>query len=139
MISDPIGDMLIRVKNGYLARKDIVEVPYSKMKEEIAKLLVKEGYLKNVKCQTRLPDGQVSNVKWKKTLVLTLKYQGKRPAIEEVKRISKPGVRIYAKAGEIPKVKYGFGITIVSTSKGIMIDSQAKKKNLGGEVICQVW
>ncbi|MGB9706702.1 MAG: 30S ribosomal protein S8 [Microgenomates group bacterium] len=132
MISDPIGDMLIRIKNGYLARKQLVEVPYSKMKEEIAKILVKEGYLKNVKCQ-------ISNVKWKKSLVLTLKYEGKKPALEEVKQISKPGVRIYAKAGEIPKVKYGFGITIVSTSKGIMTDKEARKRNLGGEVICQVW
>ena len=132
VVNDPIGDMLIRIKNGYLARKDVVEVPYSKMKEEIAKILVKEGYLKNVKYQ-------MENVKWKKTLILTLKYEGKRPAIEGVKRISKPGVRIYAKAGEIPKVKYGFGITIVSTSKGIMTDREAKKKNLGGEVICQVW
>jgi len=132
VVNDPIGDMLIRIKNGYLARKDVVEVPYSKMKEEIAKLLVKEGYLKNLK-------SQMSNVKSGKILRIELKYEGKRPAIEGVKRISKPGVRIYAKAGEIPKVKYGFGITIVSTSKGIMTGREAKKKNLGGEVICQVW
>ena len=132
VVNDPIGDMLARIKNGYLARKNVVEVPYSKMKEEIAKLLVKEGYLRNVKCQ-------MTNGKWKKTLVLTLKYEGGRPAIEEVKRVSKPGVRIYAKAREIPKVKYGFGITIISTSKGIMTDKEARKKNLGGEVICQVW
>jgi len=129
VVNDPIGDMLIRIKNGYLARKNVVEVPYSRMKEEIAKLLVKEGYLKKFK---------IENLKFK-ILKLELKYEGKRPAIEEVKRISKPGVRIYAKAREIPKVKYGFGITIVSTSKGIMTDSQARKKNLGGEVICQVW
>jgi small subunit ribosomal protein S8 len=129
VVNDPIGDMLIRIKNGYLARKDVVEVPYSKMKEEIAKILVKEGYLKKFK---------IENLKFK-ILKLELKYEGKRPAIEGVKRISKPGVRIYAKAGEIPKVKYGFGITIVSTSKGIMTDREAKKKNLGGEVICQVW
>jgi len=131
-MSDPIGDMLIRIKNGYRARKQIVEVPYSKIKEEIAKILVKEGYLKNVKCQ-------MSNVKSGKILRIELKYEGKKPAIEEVKRISKPGVRIYAKAGKIPKVKFGFGITILSTSKGIMTDKQAKKENLGGEVICQVW
>jgi len=129
VVNDPIGDMLIRIKNGYLARRAVVEVPYSKMKEEIAKLLVKEGYLKKFK---------IENLKFK-ILKLELKYEGKRPAIEGVKRISKPGVRIYAKAGEIPKVKYGFGITIVSTSKGIMTGKEAKKKNLGGEVICQVW
>ena len=132
VVNDPIGDMLIRIKNGYLARKDVVEVPYSRVKEEIAKILVKEGYLRNVKCQ-------MTNGKSGKILRIELKYDGKRPAIEEVKRISKPGVRIYAKAGEIPKVKYGFGITIVSTSKGIMTDKEAKEKNLGGEVICQVW
>jgi small subunit ribosomal protein S8 len=129
VVNDPIGDMLIRIKNGYLARKNVVEVPYSRMKEEIANLLVKEGYLKKFK---------IENLKFK-ILKLELKYEGKRPAIEGVKRISKPGVRIYAKAGEIPKVKYGFGITIVSTSKGIMTGREAKKKNLGGEVICQVW
>jgi len=129
VVNDPIGDMLIRIKNGYLARKVVVEVPYSKMKEEIAKLLVKEGYLKKFK---------IENLKFK-ILKLELKYEGKKPVIEGVKRISKPGVRIYAKAGEIPKVKYGFGITIVSTSKGIMTGREAKKKNLGGEVICQVW
>ena len=129
VVNDPIGDMLIRIKNGYLARKDVVEVSYSKMKEEIAKLLVKEGYLKKFK---------IENLKFK-ILKLELKYEGKKPVIEGVKRISKPGVRIYAKAGEIPKVKYGFGITIVSTSKGIMTGREAKKKNLGGEVICQVW
>ncbi len=131
-MSDPIGDMLIRIKNGYRARKQVVEIPYSKIKEEIAKILVKEGYLKNLK-------SQMSNVKTQKTLNLTLKYEGKKPAIEEIKRISKPGVRIYAKAGKIPKVRLGFGITILSTSKGIMTDKQAKKENLGGEVICQVW
>jgi len=129
VVNDPIGDMLIRIKNGYLARKVVVEVPYSIMKEEIAKLLVKKGYLKKFK---------IENLKFK-ILKLELKYEGKRPGIEGVKRISKPGVRTYAKAGEIPKVKYGFGITIVSTPKGIMTGREAKKKNLGGEVICQVW
>jgi len=129
VVNDPIGDMLIRVKNGYLARKEVVEVPYSKIKEEIAKLLVKEGYFKKFK---------IENLKFK-ILKLELKYEGKRPALEGVKRISKPGVRIYAKAGEIPKVKYGFGITVVSTPKGIMTDKEARKNNLGGEIICQVW
>jgi len=140
-MSDPIGDMLIRIKNGYRARKQIVEVPYSKIKEQIAKILVKEGYLKNVKCQSPLrgSPSDRSNVKSGKILRIELKYEGKKPAIEEVKRISKPGVRIYAKAGKIPKVRFGFGITILSTSKGIMTDKQAKKENLGGEVICQVW
>jgi len=139
MINDPIGDMLIRIKNGYLARKDVVEVPYSRMKEEIAKILVKEGYLESSKSKISPPKRRSRRNSKFKILELKLKYEGKGPAIEEVKRISKPGVRIYAKADEIPKVKYGFGITIVSTPKGIMTDKEARKKNLGGEVICQVW
>lgn len=129
MLSDPIADMLIRIKNGYRAGKQVVEVPYSKTKEAIAKILLKEGYLKKFK---------IKNLKFK-ILELSLKYEGKKPALEEVKRISRPGVRIYTKAGKIPKVRFGFGITIVSTPKGLMTDKEAKKRNLGGEVICQVW
>lgn len=131
MITDPIGDMLIRIKNGYRARKQVVKVPYSSQKETIAKVLVKEGYLEK---------SQVASQKSKvKTLELTLKYEGKKPALEGVRRVSKPGVRIYARKDKIPKVKFGLGITIVSTPKGIMTGKEAQKKNLGGEVICQVW
>lgn len=128
-MTDPIADFLIRIKNGYLAGKKQVEVPYSKIKEKIAQILVKEGYLKEFK---------IENLKFK-ILKLTLKYEGKKPALEEVRRISKPGLRIYAKAKKIPAVRFGFGITIVSTSSGLMTLSQARKKNLGGEVICQIW
>lgn len=128
-MTDPIADFLIRIKNGYLAGKKQVVVPYSKIKEKIAQILVKEGYLKKLK---------IKNEKFK-ILELELKYKGKKPVLEEVKRISKPGLRIYAKAKKIPAVRFRFGITIVSTPSGLMSDREARKKNLGGEVICQVW
>lgn len=131
VVSDQIGDFLIRIKNGYLARKRQVEVSWSKMKEGIAEILIKEGYLKKSEVKS-----QKSKVK---TIELGLKYEGKVPALTNVKRISKPGLRIYARADRIPKEKYGFGITIISTPKGLMTDKEARKKKLGGEVICQVW
>lgn len=133
MISDPIADMLIRIKNAYLVQKEGVRVPYSKIKEKIGQILVKGGYLKELKVNEK-PAPLA-----KKSLELFLKYEGKTPAIVDVKRISKPGLRIYAASRVVPRVKLGFGITIVSTSKGLMTDKQAKKKNLGGEIICQVW
>lgn len=125
MINDTIADMLIRIKNGYLARKDMVIVPLSKTNEKLSRILVAEGFLKEAKV--------------KKDLELFLKYAGKSPAIVDVRRISKPGLRVYAPSQKIPRVKLGYGITIVSTSSGLMTGKQAKKKNLGGEVICQVW
>jgi len=132
MFTDPIADMLIRIKNGYQARKKLVEMPYSKLKAEIAGLLVKEGYLKKSVLKE-------SPIKTFKTLELILKYDGKEPVLTGVKRLSKPGLRVYARATAIPRVRVGFGVTIVSTSKGLMTDKKARKKNLGGEVICQVW
>jgi small subunit ribosomal protein S8 len=132
-MTDPIGDFFIRIKNGYLAGKRQVLVPYSKIKEQLAKILVEEGYLK--KCQISNVKSQMSN----KNLELELKYEGRKPVLTDVKRISKPGLRIYAKAKKIPKVRSGFGITIVSTPQGLMTDTQAGKKNLGGEIICQIW
>jgi small subunit ribosomal protein S8 len=131
VMTDPIGDFLIRIKNGYLAGKRQVLVPYSRIKERLGQILVKEGYLENVKCQ-------MSNVKFK-ILELELKYEKRRPVLTEVRRISKPGLRIYSPSSRIPRVRQGFGITIISTSKGLMTDKEAKKKNLGGEIICQVW
>jgi small subunit ribosomal protein S8 len=131
VVIDPLADFLIRIKNGYLVRKKVVDVPWSKMKGKLAEMLVKEGYLKNSK---------VKSEKSKfKTLELELKYEGKKPALTGVKRISKPGVRIYAKVSKIPKVKQGFGITISSTPKGLMTDKEAKKSHQGGEIICQIW
>lgn len=130
-MTDPIADMLTRIRNGYLAGKQIVDVPYSRLKEEIAKILVREKFLAEVKVQGKKPR--------EKKIVLTLRYKGKEPALAGIKRISKPGLRVYAKAGKIPPVRLGFGITIVSTSSGLMTDREARRKNLGGEIICQVW
>ena len=129
VMTDPLADILATIKNGYLAHKNQLAVPYSKIKEKLAQILVKEGFLEKLK---------VISAKFK-VLELALKYEGKKPAVKEVVRISKPGLRVYAGVAKIPKVKYGPGVTIVSTSVGLMIGSEAKKKNLGGEVICQIW
>jgi len=135
VVTDPVADFIIRIKNGYLVRKKLVEVPWSKMKEKLAEMLVKEGFLK--KAQVNPPAG---GEKGKfKTLELELKYEGKKPALTEVKRISKPGVRIYAKVNKIPRVRLGVGITIISTPQGLMTDREARKNHQGGELICQIW
>lgn len=129
VVTDPIADFLIRIKNACLVKKKLVEMPWSKMKEKMAEILVKEGFLKSAK---------VKGEKFK-ILALELKYGGKRPAITEVKRISKPGVRIYEKVNKIPKVRQGVGITIISTPQGLMTDKEARKNHQGGEIICQIW
>ena len=126
MVSDPIGDFLIRIKNGYLARKKKVTAPFSKIKEKLAKILVDSGYLAELK-------------KDKNKLIVRLRYPEGKPALEEVRRISKPGCRIYKKRKEIKPVRSGFGMAIISTPKGLMTDKEARKKNLGGEVICEIW
>ena len=129
---DPIADFLIRIKNGYLARKEQIESPWSKMRETIARLLARHGYLGQVKVE------KIDQVK--KKIIVKLKYDSQgNPAIREVRRISKPGRRIYASTGKIPYTLGGMGITIVSTSQGIMIDREARKRKLGGEIIGQVW
>lgn len=144
MLSDPIADFLARIKNGYLARKKEMIVPYSKLKENLAKILVEEGYLKEGKRQkARLPSlqqaGGQAKSKKQDELILTLKYEGKKPALTDVQRVSKPGLRIYVGKRKIPKVLGGLGIVIISTSKGLMTDKQARKKGLGGELVCKVW
>lgn len=131
VVTHSISDMLIRIKNAYQAGKRTVEVDYSKILNEIAKLLLKEGYLKNIK-------EEKVNKNFKK-IKLTLKYRSYRPSLTNIKIISKPGLRIYAKVDKIPQVREGIGITIVSTPKGLMTRKEAKKANLGGEVICQIW
>ena len=130
-MTDPIADILIRIKNGYQAQKEIVEIPYSRLKQAIGEILAKEGFLAS--CQVKTLKNRF------KVLSLGLKYDKKTPALTNVKRISKPGLRVYAPANKIPPVKYGFGITIVSTPKGLMTGSEAKKKHLGGEIIGQIW
>ncbi|MCD6283879.1 30S ribosomal protein S8 [bacterium] len=126
---DTIGDMLIRIKNAYAVGKETVEVPYSKFKLNLAKILEKEGYIGEIMTQGR---------KARKVIRIKLKYRNKIPAVKGCKRISKPGRRIYVKKDEIPKPKYN-GRVIISTPYGLVTDIEARKKKLGGEVICQIW
>jgi len=132
VVTDPIADMIIRIKNGSRAKKKVVEVRWSKIKEKIGEILVKEGYLKTVKVET-------AETKFK-VLKMELIYHAQEPALTDVKRISKSSARIYAKAKKAPLVKRGLGgITILTTSQGLMTAREAAKKNIGGEVICQIW
>ena len=130
-MTDPIADMLSRVRNGYLARKKLVLVPYSGIKKVIAKILLAEGYISQLEVVGKKPA--------EKKLQLKLKYDDGQPSITGIKRISKPGLRVHSRADKVPIVRLGSGLTIVSTNRGIMTDKQAKKKNLGGEIICQIW
>jgi len=130
-MTDPIADMLTRIRNGYQAKMTTVDVaPYSKVKAEIAKILKKEGYIENY--------ATVGDCIEKK-LVVTLKYTNGEKVVRGIKRISKPGLRIYAKGEELPRVLNGLGIAIISTSEGMMTDKEARKKHVGGEVIAYVW
>ncbi len=130
-MTDPIADMLTRIRNGLTVHKETVEVPSSKMKSAIAQIMLEEGYLKGVELVEDDFNGK---------LVLTLKYtDDNRSVINGLKRVSKPGLRTYSGAKEMPKVLGGFGIAIVSTNQGIMTDKQAKLKNVGGEVLCYVY
>jgi len=130
MLSDPIADMLTRIRNASKVLKKEAIVGYSKNKHAIAKVLKKEGFLEKVGVR-----GKAQN----KELVLKLKYKNKEPAIRTLKRISKPGRRIYQTYKNLPKVLSGYGIAVVSTSKGVMTAKEARKKKIGGEVICKVW
>jgi small subunit ribosomal protein S8 len=126
---DPISDMLARIRNAAMAQLPEVEMPHSKMKEAIARILLKEGYISDVS----VTGGKI------KTLKIRLKYQGKRSVIEDLKRVSKPGCRIYVGFDEIPRVRGGLGIAILSTPKGIMTGAEARRKRVGGELLCLVW
>ena len=131
VINDPIADMLTRIRNGLIARHDAVTIPASNMKKAIAKILLDEGYIKSV---DYIDDGLQGEIK------VTLKYvSGKESVIKGLKRISKPGLRVYAKSDEIPKVLGGLGIAIVSTSKGVMTDKAARLQGIGGEVLAYIW
>ena len=131
-MTDPIADMLTRIRNGYQAKKTTVDVaPYSKVKAEIAKILKNEGYIEKYAAEG---DGI------EKKLVVTLKYGANdEKVIKGIKRISKPGLRVYAKGDQLPKVLNGLGVAIISTSEGMMTDRDARKKHVGGEVIAYVW
>ncbi len=131
MVTDPIADMLTRIRNANQMRYKEVEVPASKIKNEIARILKQEGFISDYKTKK-------SNVQ--DILVLNLKYGDKKErVITGLKRISKPGLRVYAKAEEIPSVLSGLGIAIISTSKGLMTDKDARKESLGGEVLAYIW
>jgi len=129
-MTDPIADMIIRIKNALLARHTEVVVPSSKIKQAIARILEQEGYIEST---TIRPDAPQSN------LVIKLKYSGKSPVITDVKRLSSPGRRLYAPASKIPRALGGYGITIISTSRGLVTDKEARKQNVGGELLCQIW
>jgi small subunit ribosomal protein S8 len=129
MITDPISDMLIRIKNAYLARKDEVVFPYSKMKLAIVEILKNNGYVRNAEVV-----GEPH-----KEIKVGLLYKNNQSAMQEVQRVSKPGRRIYSAAKELAKVKSGFGLSIVSTPKGLMTGKDARKANVGGEIICEIY
>jgi small subunit ribosomal protein S8 len=128
-MTDPISDMLARIRNANLALLPAVEMPHSKMKESIATILKREGYISDFAIEGKVP----------KTMKMKLKYQGKKSVIEGLRRISTPGLRRYVGASEIPRVRGGLGVAVVSTSEGLMTDTQARKKNIGGELLCYVW
>jgi small subunit ribosomal protein S8 len=131
VMTDPIADMLTRIRNANRMRHETVEIPLSKMKEEIAKILVKEGFIVSYEVVPSEVQG---------TLVVTLKYTSTRErVIKGLKRISKPGLRVYAKVEELPRVLNGLGIALISTSKGIMTDKEARLAQVGGEVLAYVW
>jgi len=138
MSVDPISDMFCAIKNAQAVKKETVDIPFSKMKFEIAKILEREGFIEKVeKIKKKIQKGRK---KPKPFLRIQLKYdKNKGGAISDIKRISKPGQRIYLPYKKIKKVKGGYGIAIISTSKGIMTDKEARRKKVGGEVICEVW
>ena len=131
VVTDPIADMLTRIRNANQMRYKEVEVPASKMKLEIARILKEEGFINDYKVKKN----NVQNI-----IVLSLKYgQNRERVITGLKRISKPGLRVYAKATEVPRVLNGLGIAIISTSKGVMTDKNARTESLGGEVLAYIW
>ena len=130
-ITDPIADMLTRIRNANSAKHETVEVPASNMKKEISQILVDEGYIKSYEV---IEDGKQGMIK------ITLKYGDKKAKVlQGLQRISKPGLRVYASCEELPKVMRGLGVAIISTSKGIMTDKAARKDNIGGEVLAFIW
>ena len=132
MMTDPIADLLTRIRNGLMSKRNVVDVPLSKTKRRIADILKKEGYIQDYEVKEDAVQG---------TLLLTLRYVGEdmESPIHGLRRVSSPGRRVYRKADDIPQVLGGLGIAIVSTSKGLMTGKQAAEQNVGGEVLCSVW
>ena len=133
MMTDPIADMLARIRNAAMARHDVARIPASKIKKSIANLLQQEGYVSSVSEEEWGPQKR-------KTLMVTLKYTGQSAAaFAGIRRISKPGRRVYVGHDKIPRVLNGLGVSIISTSQGLMTDKEARTKKVGGELICEVW
>jgi small subunit ribosomal protein S8 len=128
-MNDPISDMLTRIRNANRALLPLVNVPHSKLKESLAGILKREGYIQDFAVEGQLP----------KSIKLKLKYQGKKSVIEGLRRISTPGLRRYVGSTDIPRVRGGLGVAVLSTSEGVMTGNQARKKNIGGELLCYVW
>jgi len=128
-MNDPISDMLTRIRNANRALLPGVEIPHSKIKENIAGILKKEGYINDFAIEGKLP----------RTIKMKLKYQGKKSVIEGLRRISSPGLRRYVRSTDIPRVRGRLGVAVLSTSEGLMTGNQARKKNIGGELLCYVW
>ena len=128
-MNDPISDMLTRIRNANRALLPTVEMPHSKLKESVAGILKREGYIADFGVEGKIP----------KIMKLKLKYQGKKSVIEGLTRVSSPGLRRYVGATKIPRVRGGLGVAVVSTSEGLMTDTQARKKNIGGELLCYIW
>jgi small subunit ribosomal protein S8 len=134
MLTDPVADMLTRIRNATHARKATVDVPWSRHKEAIAKVLVEEGYLDG--------SGGVADAEAgpRRVLRITLRYDDRRrPVISGVKRVSRPSLRVYVGAGEIPAIRRGLGINVLSTPKGVLVDREARRQGVGGELVCTVW
>ena len=130
-MTDPIADMLVRIRNAQQVNAETVDIPHSKMKESIAKLLVSEGYLGRFEVLKRMA---------KSFIRASLKYDEKKKGlITDMKRVSKSGLRVYTNSSKLPKVQRGFGTAILSTSKGVMTDEMARQQKVGGEVLCYVW
>jgi small subunit ribosomal protein S8 len=134
MISDPIGDMLTRIRNGLMVNRATVDVPHSKLKVEIARILKDEGFIEDYVIGEQTPVQMIT---------ITLKYHGsrrdRRPVITHLERISKPGRRVYRQRRDLPRVMSGLGIAIVTTPKGVMTAQQARRQGVGGEVLCYIW
>jgi small subunit ribosomal protein S8 len=131
MMTDPISDMLARIRNGSLARHDRVDMPHSNLKKHVAEVLKLEGYLDDV----RESEGE-----GRKTLTIVLRYgKDKSSAIDGVRRVSAPGRRVYVRYDRIPRVRSGMGVSILSTSRGVMSDRQAREQKVGGELLCEIW
>ncbi|MBK6691975.1 MAG: 30S ribosomal protein S8 [Myxococcales bacterium] len=131
MMTDPISDLLTRIRNGALARHDRVEMPHSKLKEQVGRVLKSEGYVDDVR---------VSEGEGPRTLTIVLRYgRDKSSAFDGVRRVSTPGRRVYVRHDRIPRVRSGLGVSILSTSHGVMTDKDARRQKVGGELLCEVW